>query len=109
MKVLVVVDQPPVLDAISATLRSEGHAVVTACDLSGALRQAAAEHPAAVILGSPLDGSSDDLCRLLRDGTGVPVLLLDRPPGESLPQEGARSAPADTSVQWVSVGELAER
>src|SRR5215208_1627378 len=110
MKVLVVVDQSPALDAISATLRREGHAVITAFDLAGALRRAAAEHPAAIVLAAPLGGDGgEDLCRLLRDGTGVPVLLLDPSPVAPAPVGAAVSERADRSIDRVGLSELPDR
>lgn len=70
-------DEPGILRALSAALRSRGYRVVTAVDGRRAIDAAIDEYPDAVVLdlGLPdLDGI--DVCRRIRSWSQVPIIVL---------------------------------
>ena len=76
-KILVVDDEPTLVETIRYNLRREGHAVVTAADGAQAVEVARREDPDLVILDlmlPKLDGY--EVCRILRRESTVPVLML---------------------------------
>jgi two-component system, OmpR family, response regulator MprA len=76
-RVLVVEDDGEIADVLRRSLRQEGHEVRTAVDGEEALTAAADFLPDMVVLdlGLPkLDGV--DVCRRLREGSDVPILIL---------------------------------
>jgi len=86
-KVLVVDDQPNIVDMVATVLRFHGFVVGTAATAAEALARAAVDRPDLVILDVMLpDGDGFDVCRRLRaDGHRLGVVFLT-----------ARDAPADT-------------
>jgi len=86
VKVLVVDDQPNIVDMVAMVLRFHGFAVSTASTAKEALRRAAQERPGLVVLDVMLpDGDGFEVCRTLRaDGHQIGVVFLT-----------ARDAPAD--------------
>ena len=75
--VLVVDDEPGILRALSAALRSRGYRVVTAVDGTHAVNAAIDEFPDAIVLdlGLPdLDGI--EVCRRIRAWSEVPIIVL---------------------------------
>ncbi|HEY6072707.1 MAG TPA: response regulator transcription factor, partial [Anaerolineales bacterium] len=81
MKALVVDDDRVLADLVSFTLRREGFTAVHAGDAAGALRLLEQESPDLIILDINLPGTRDlkdgfDLCRHIRAGSEVPILLL---------------------------------
>jgi len=76
--VLVVDDEPLVLDVVSRYLERDGHRVVTAADGDGALRMIEQEDPSLVLLDVMLPGKTDglDICRWIRASSDLPVILL---------------------------------
>lgn len=77
MKILVVDDEPGIVQAVSYNLRRLDYTPVTAADADEALRLFHAERPALVILDVMLpSGSGFDICRLLRQTSRVPILML---------------------------------
>jgi two-component system, OmpR family, response regulator len=87
VKILVVDDQPNIVDMVAMVLRFHGFAVSTAATAKEALRKAADERPALIVLDVMLpDGDGFEVCRTLRaDGHQIGVVFLT-----------ARDAPADT-------------
>jgi two-component system OmpR family response regulator len=85
-KVLVVDDQPNIVDMVATVLRFHGFEVGTAASAGAALARAAADRPDLVVLDVNLpDGDGFDVCRALRaDGHQIGVVFLT-----------ARDAPAD--------------
>jgi DNA-binding response OmpR family regulator len=77
MRVLVVDDDPELLELVATSLSRDGHRVRSASDLAGA-REALAEEVELVVLDLGLpDGSGLSLCRELRGaGRATPILLL---------------------------------
>lgn len=81
MKALVVDDDRVLADLVSFTLRRAGYAAVQAGDAAGALRLLEVEQPDLLILDINLPGTAGihdgfDLCRHIRSGSEVPILLL---------------------------------
>ena len=79
-KVLVVDDDPAILEICSDLLESEGYAVVVASNGQQALQQARTTHPAVVLMDimmPVLDGMAT--CRAMKDDAalaGIPVVLM---------------------------------
>jgi DNA-binding response OmpR family regulator len=76
-KILLVDDDPVLLDTLSYRLAQEGFQVITAGDGAQALQKAREERPDLVVLDlmlPELDGF--DVCRILRRGSEVPILML---------------------------------
>lgn len=76
-RVLVVDDEPHIVDVVRAYLERDGHAVRTAADGQGALRAAADWGPEVVVLDVMLPGRSGfDVLRDLRSGDHGPGVIL---------------------------------
>jgi DNA-binding response OmpR family regulator len=77
-KVLIVDDEPAIVDAVSYTLRQQGFVPLVATDADAALRILRDRAPDVVILDVMLpSGSGFDVCRLIRQGgSSVPILML---------------------------------
>lgn len=76
-KILVVDDEPAILELIGFNLKKEGHEVVTAPDGQTGLRAFRQEKPDLVILDVMLPGMDGfDVCRGIRLESKVPVLML---------------------------------
>ena len=77
IRVLVVDDEVPILNALATTLRAAGYEVDRAATASQALVLAATRSPDAIILDLVLpDGSGIDVCREIRTYSTVPILIL---------------------------------
>src|SRR5437762_4736335 len=76
--VLVVDDEPTVLDVVSRYLERDGHRVVTAEDGERARELIEQEAPSLVLLDVMLPGKTDGLalCRWIRSTSDLPVILL---------------------------------
>ena len=77
-RLLVVEDEPTILELLSGSLRFAGFDVVTASSGSGALRAAAACRPDLILLDVMLpDGDGFEVVRTLRSsGPRVPVIFI---------------------------------
>lgn len=76
-KVLVVDDEPSIVELIRYNLEQAGHAVVSAGDGPGALAAFRAEQPDVVVLDVMLPGMDGfEVCRAIRQESTVPVILL---------------------------------
>ena len=76
-KILVVEDEPALVDTLEYSLRRQGYAVLTAGDGSSAVEIARREQPDLVLLDlllPVLDGF--EVCRILRQEMSVPILML---------------------------------
>ena len=97
-RVLVVDDEPQIVRALETTLRGAGYEVDTAVTGEGALTQAAARVPEAVILDLVLpDRSGIDVCRELRSWTQIPIVVLSAV-GDERDKVAALDAGADDYV-----------
>ena len=77
MKVLVVDDENPIVEAVAYNLRKEGFQALTASDAEQCLEMARAEKPDLIILDVMLPSASGfDVCRMLRKQNDVPIIML---------------------------------
>lgn len=75
--ILIVDDEPAVADVLCFALRKAGFAVTSVGTLAEARKAVRRSPPALVVLDLGLpDGDGLELCRSLRDGPGIPVLVL---------------------------------
>jgi len=77
-KVLVVDDEPAIVEAVTYSLRQQGYTPLAAGDADTALRLAREKSPDLILLDVMLpSGSGFDICRILRQsGNVVPILML---------------------------------
>jgi len=76
-KILVVEDDPNLLDTLKYNLVNDGYKVITAADGSQALETARGEKPELIILDLMLPQLSGfEVCRILRKEMTVPILML---------------------------------
>ncbi|WP_228079255.1 response regulator transcription factor [Streptomyces profundus] len=76
-RVLVVEDDPTIVEAIAARLRAEGFLVQTAADGPAAVETASSWHPDLLILDVMLPGFDGlEVCRRVQSQRPVPVLML---------------------------------
>lgn len=76
-KILVVDDEPALLDAVGYSLKREGYAVEAVADGNVALAAARATPPDLIVLDVMLPGIDGlQVCRALRSESTVPILLL---------------------------------
>jgi len=77
MKVLVVDDENPIVEAVAYNLRKEGFQALTASDAEQCLDIARTERPDLIILDVMLPSASGfDVCRMLRKQNDVPIIML---------------------------------
>src|SRR5689334_312421 len=77
MKVLVVDDEMPIVEAVAYNLRKEGYDALTAHDAEQALDIARTVKPDLIVLDVMLPSASGfDVCRTLRKQSNVPILML---------------------------------
>lgn len=77
MKILVVDDELPIVEAVSYSLQKEGYTVLTALDAEQCLEKARSESPDLIILDVMLPSASGfDICRMLRKQSSTPVIML---------------------------------
>jgi DNA-binding response OmpR family regulator len=90
-KILIVEDDPGLLDTLGYNLSRQEYEVCTACDCAEALQATRQEHPDLIVLGlTGKDGKGLSLCCALRQETIVPILALaPEHAHESSPQTGA--------------------
>ena len=76
-KVLVVEDEPTLLETLQYSLARQGYEVYTATDGLAALDIARRERPDAIVLDIMLPGLDGlEVCRILRREMNVPILML---------------------------------
>jgi two-component system, OmpR family, KDP operon response regulator KdpE len=109
-RILVVDDEPQILNALRTNLRGAGYEVITASSVAQALSEAAMHPPDAVILDVLLpDGSGTDVCRELRHWSDVPIIVLSAI-GDEREKVAALDAGADDYVtKPFSIDELLAR
>ncbi len=110
MKVLVVDDEPTLLQALTYNLRKEGYEVVTASDGVQALAVARSAKPDLIVLDVMLPGMSGvEVCRTLRGETTVPILMLTARSDETDRVLGLDMGADDYIVKPVGLRELLAR
>jgi DNA-binding response OmpR family regulator len=109
-KILLVDDEPTLLDTLAYNLRGSGYHVVTAADGAAALEQARLTSPDLIVLDLMLpeiDGLT--VCRSLRAVTDTPILVLTARTGELDKIIGLESGADDYMTKPFSLGELQAR
>jgi phosphate regulon transcriptional regulator PhoB len=77
VKVLVVDDEIPILDAVAYNLRKEGFQPLTAEDAEQCMRLAKSEKPELIILDVMLPSASGfDICKRIRSESHTPIIML---------------------------------
>ncbi len=77
MKILLVDDEIPILEAVAYSLQKEGYIVLTTTDPFQSLEIVAKEQPALIVLDVMLPSMSGfDVCRMLRKQSSVPIIML---------------------------------
>jgi DNA-binding response OmpR family regulator len=109
--VLVVDDEPTVRDVVTRYLERDGHRVVTADDADAARALIEREPPSLVVLDVMLPGETDGLalCRWIRAGSELPVILLTARADESDRIVGLELGADDYVTKPFSPRELATR
>jgi DNA-binding response OmpR family regulator len=110
VKILVVDDEPPIVNMLAYNLKQANYKVVTACDGEEALTQARQEQPDLIILDlmlPRLDGL--DVCRALRRERDVPIIMLTARDTEVDRVVGLELGADDYVVKPFSVRELMAR
>ena len=109
-KILVVDDEPTLLETLALNLRASGYEVVTASDGVAALETARTEEPDLIVLDlmmPELDGLT--VCRSLRQVSETPILVLTARTGELDKIVGLESGADDYMTKPFSLGELQAR
>ncbi len=76
-KVLVVEDEPSLLETLDYSLRRQGYEVITATDGRKALETARQQQPDLIVLDIMLPGIDGfEVCRILRQERNTPILML---------------------------------
>lgn len=110
-KILVVDDEPAIVEAVTYNLRQQGYTPITAGDADAALRLFRAQQPDLIILDVMLpSGSGFDVCRLIRQtGSDVPILMLTARVSESDRVQGLEIGADDYLVKPFGMRELMAR
>lgn len=108
--ILVVDDEPGILEIAGAYLRKEGFTVRTAATGERALDAAATQPPDLIVLDLRLpDMDGEDVCSLLRKVSTVPILMLTAKSGEEDRVRGLALGADDYLVKPFSPRELVAR
>jgi DNA-binding response OmpR family regulator len=109
-KILVVDDEPSIVDVLTYNLAKAGHQPIVARDGAQALHLARAEHPDLVILDLMLPGIDGlDVCRALRKDSDLPIIMLTAKDEEIDRVVGLEIGADDYVVKPFSVRELMAR
>lgn len=110
-RILVVDDEPAIVEAVAYNLRQQGFAPLLAGDADTALRILKDKDPELVILDVMLpSGSGFDVCRLIRQsGNTVPILILTARVAESDRVHGLEIGADDYLIKPFSMRELMAR
>lgn len=109
-KILIVDDEPPIIDMLSYNLKQANYKVIIARDGKQALTQARQEQPDLIILDVMLphvDGL--EVCRILRREGNVPIIMLTARDAEVDRVVGLELGADDYVVKPFSVRELMAR
>ncbi len=110
MKILVVDDEQPLLDALQYALQREGFEVVTATDSEDALRLFHEQNPDLVILDVMLPTRSGfEVCQILRKRSNVPIVMLTAKGAETDRVVGLEIGADDYVTKPFSMRELMAR
>ncbi|HEY7065385.1 MAG TPA: response regulator transcription factor [Chloroflexota bacterium] len=108
--ILLVDDDPLIVRSVSFLLRQEGYRVVPAASGAEALAAAHEAPPDVVLLDVALpDLSGVEVCRRLRQNTGVPIIILSARRAEADKIVGLDAGADDYLTKPIGAGELAAR
>ena len=108
--VLIVEDDPTILETVAYNLGRDGHHVLTAADGVVGLELARSQHPDLVLLDVMLPGMSGlDVCRILREEQSVPILMLTARDAEADKIQGLDLGADDYITKPFSMRELRAR
>ena len=109
-RILVVDDEPHIVELVRYNLLQEGYDVTTAGDGETALTKARSEKPDLVVLDIMLPGLHGvEICRQLRRESGVPIIMLTARSGEQERVVGLESGADDYVTKPFSPRELIAR
>lgn len=110
-KVMVVDDEPAIVEAVAYNLRQQGYTPLVAGDADTALRLFREKEPDVIILDVMLpSGSGFDVCRLIRQsGSRVPILMLTARVTETDRVQGLEIGADDYLVKPFGMRELMAR
>jgi two-component system, OmpR family, response regulator RegX3 len=109
-RILVVDDEPAIVDAVSYALRASGFEVDTSGDGESALEAARVNGYDVLVLDVRLPGLSGiEICRRLRDESDVPILMLTAMDAEVDRVLGLEAGADDYVTKPFSVAELVSR
>jgi DNA-binding response OmpR family regulator len=110
MKVLLVDDEPTILETVETKLRKEGYTVFTADTAEDGMRIYRQAKPDLLILDVMLPQRSGfDFCRAVRRDSKVPIIFLTARASESDRVAGLELGADDYVVKPFTLGELAAR
>lgn len=108
--VLVVEDDPAILEAVAYSIARDGYEVLTAQDGIAGLELARERQPDAVVLDVMLPRMSGlDVCRVLRAETPIPILMLTARDAEADRVQGLETGADDYLAKPFSMRELRAR
>ncbi|MBI5031194.1 MAG: response regulator transcription factor [Chloroflexi bacterium] len=109
-RILVVDDEPSIVDVLTYNLTKAGYQTLIARDGEQALKLARAEHPDLVILDLMLPGIDGlEVCRAIRKGNNLPIIMLTAKDEEIDRVVGLEMGADDYVVKPFSVRELMAR
>ena len=109
-RVLVVEDEPALVDSIAFALETEGFEVVTAMTGREAIERARSSNPSIVLLDVMLPESSGlDVCRQIRATSDVPIIMLTARDSEADKVAGLELGADDYVTKPFSIRELMAR
>ena len=110
MKVLVVDDEPPIVEAVAYNLRKEGFQTATAGSAEECMEAINAFKPDLIVLDVMLPSASGfDICRTLRKQSNVPIIMLTARADEMDRVVGLEIGADDYLVKPFSMRELMAR
>jgi DNA-binding response OmpR family regulator len=108
--ILVVDDEPTILETLAESLERDGYDVITAADGRGALARFRADQPDLVVLDLMLpELSGIEVCRIIRAESAVPILILTAKDSEIDKVVGLELGADDYMTKPFSLRELAAR
>src|SRR5262249_40134674 len=77
MKILIIDDEPPIMEAVAYSLRKQGYRPIAASDAAHGMDLFAREAPDLIILDVMLPNASGfELCKEIRRNSDVPIIML---------------------------------
>ncbi|MGH2406672.1 MAG: response regulator [Candidatus Limnocylindrales bacterium] len=108
--ILVVDDEPTILETLAESLERDGYTVITAADGRAALARFRADRPDLVVLDLMLpELSGIEVCRIIRAESPVPILILTAKDSEIDKVVGLELGADDYVTKPFSLRELAAR